>query len=92
MALTEEQLRRLPQPAQTFWRKAFDFVRDHQTDWILIKAGTEQFTAWREYFATKGWEPFAFRQVRLEKIDSIVMPSEWPEWFEGVAPAVEAAE
>ena len=80
--LTEEQFRKLPQPAQAFWRKAWAHVTKLGKDWDLIEKNTAQMAAWRRYFEGQGWEPFAIRQIRLGKLEKIVMPDEWPHWFD----------
>ena len=92
MPLTEEQLKKLPLKAQAFWRKAFAFVREHQTDWVLIAANSPEHEAWAKYFRDRNWEPFAMKQLRLRLCERITMPAQWPEWFErGYVAAIEQA-
>ena len=80
--LTEEKMRSLPEPAQTFWRKAWAFLAKNQTDWVWIETGTEEMAEWMAYFQKQNWEPFAIRQIRHGKLRKITMPAQWPEWFE----------
>lgn len=94
MALTEEQLQRLPKKAQDFWRRAFEFVRQNQTEWFLVAKDSAQHKAWAGYFRSRGWEPFAMKQLQSGACHTITMPAEWPEWFEKTGPRLigEAAE
>ena len=83
MALSEEKLRELPPKAQAFWRKAFEFVAKNKTNWYPItEKETEQLQAWLRYFHRQGWEPWWVKQMRLGQIKTVMMPTEWPEWFD----------
>lgn len=79
-----EKLKALSQSAQDFWRRAFQFVEDRQTEWFMVKPGSKQYEAWREYFRARGWRPFAIRMLEQGTVKEITMPTEWPEWFESV--------
>jgi hypothetical protein len=80
--LTEEQLRGLPPKAAEFWRMAQSLIKTNQTEWQWIAPGTDQFAAWVKYFQSKGWEPFGFRQIRKGLISGMIVPTEYPEWFD----------
>ncbi len=80
--LSEEKLRELPAKPQQFWREAFQFVQNKQTEWAWVEPGTEQFASWVRYFDWKGWQPFALRQISKKAIFGMTMPTEWPEWFD----------
>lgn len=82
MPWTQDQLKTLPPKARQFWTKAFDFIRENNTEWFLVANGTEQHKAWARYFAQQGWKPFAIDQLETGKCQQITMPAEWPEWFE----------
>lgn len=87
MALTEKQLRELPEKAADFWRKAQRYVVAAE-DWAMIDAGSPEHGAWEGYFRDKGWDCFAMRQLREFKKTGFVgckrvtMPAQWPEWFD----------
>jgi hypothetical protein len=91
--LTEEKLKQLPQPAQKFWRAAQEFVTKNQSEWIDIGANTEEFRSWARYFRTwLDFKPFAISQIEQNRLRVIVMPTQWPEWFDEAYSAADPEE
>jgi hypothetical protein len=80
--LSEEKLRTLPPKAADFWRRAQQFVMTKKTDWELIRVPSIELDAWASYFGYHDWKPFAIRQVEQGKLNAIVMPARFPEWFD----------
>lgn len=54
----------------------------NETGWVKIEPNTAQMDSWRKYFDVQGWTPFCFVALRRGQVESIVMPAEWPEWFD----------
>lgn len=55
-----------------------------------LKAGTEQFEAWRGYFERLGWFPYAFEHVQRGALRSWTAPCQWPADLSFVAPRLPA--
>lgn len=72
----------VPPKARQFWTAASNFLTTNHAEWVTIEKGTEQLEAWRKYFQWKGWEPFALKALDRGKCETIVMPTEFPEWFD----------
>jgi hypothetical protein len=76
--LDDAKLKALPPRAQTYWRKAQEFVTKNQTDWFIITRRSEQWEAWSSYFDAIGFVPSGMRTC-----DSFAAPAEFPQWFDG---------
>lgn len=80
--LSEEKMRSLPPKSREFWTAAWAYLAKHRTDWALIHGESKEFRAWQAYFIRKGWKPFAIKQIETGALKQIVMPAQWPDWFE----------
>lgn len=80
--LTAEKMNSLPPKARAFWTRAWKFLADNGSEWIVIHPDTDEYRAWKRYFEWDHWRPFAIRMVDTKQITTMVMPTQWPEWFD----------
>ncbi len=93
--LTEAQLKALPEPAQTWWRQSYEYMKKNQTDWISIKPGMPEYEAWVRYFRWMNWKPFGVKMIERGTCETMLVPAQWPYWFNPnyrLLPQREAAE
>ena len=84
--LSEEKLMTLPTIQREYWRKAQEFVRTNQTEWIPISLGMLEYEEWTKYFRAKNWRPFGIRMVEQGRCTVFLVPAQWPQWFENTPP------
>lgn len=73
-------------------REWFRMAADHgklNDSWFIVRLGTPELNAWRDYFDRLGWVPYTLlRTIEQNKEKSWTAPCQWPD----LLPAREAAE
>src|SRR4051812_41746757 len=55
----------------------------HKLIFPTIEPGKPEWQAWERYFKDRlGFEPWAMKAVRTERIKAMTVPAQWPEWFD----------
>jgi hypothetical protein len=72
----------LPPKLQSYWQKARAFVTENQVQWESISPGTPEFYAWVKYFQNLGVKPHMLTLVEYRQIQTIAVPTKFPEWFD----------
>jgi hypothetical protein len=79
--LSEEKLRSLPEPAQTWWRQSYAYMAKNNTYWVSVKPGMEEYEEWLKLFRWMDWKPFGIKMIERRACETILVPAQWPEWF-----------
>src|SRR3990167_5766566 len=54
------------------------------TEFPTLTIGSPECAAWERYFSQHlGWQPWAFKALKSERIQAMTVPTQWPEWFDG---------
>lgn len=79
MAIPED---RIPLKARQFRDRAIAYVAKHGTEYAVIKKDTPEAEAWTAYFRWLDYDPWAMRALKSGRIESMTVPTQWPEWFD----------
>jgi hypothetical protein len=71
----------MPPKAEAFWTKAREYVKK-SGEWVQVKKDSPELEAWKAYFRGLAWKPFMISQIETKLIESIMTPTQWPEWFD----------
>ena len=75
--------------SEMYWNEAKDFVRRNSSDqknpsWFVIdRTMDKHIDAWEDYFKWRiGFVTAGLTYLTSFKIDTFLVPCEWPEWFD----------
>lgn len=70
--------------AEKFWAKAKVHAATNG-GWFDVDRDSAEHKAWAAYFRSCGWWPMAMAMMEHDaryRLNRIVMPAQWPEWFD----------
>lgn len=65
---------------QAWWKDAI--AKYPPANWFEIRRGTDEFASWKSYFSHQGWMPWGLKMLMIGKLEMIILPTQWPEWFD----------
>ena len=86
----KQKLPTIPPPTdpisrENFFHRGLTFIREkcEPDNLPIVRLGTPECEAWARYFrAHLGWEPWMLTALERGEIESMTLPTQYPEWFD----------